>query len=103
LHHALKTSKLAVLTASTPDQAVAICVANVIAAAVVDGRAIRGHEWSVVKSLKMIRPSLHVILLEERQIERSSIPEGVSAIIRASAVEELVEKLKELMSPCQIE
>jgi hypothetical protein len=56
-----------VLAAATPSQAVAICVAHFVSAAIVDAESLRGKEWPVVKSLKMVRPSLPIILLDDRR------------------------------------
>jgi DNA-binding response OmpR family regulator len=73
----LRNSQYSVLTAATPSQAIAICVAQFVAAAIVDAESLRGKEWPVVKSLKMVRPSLPIILLDERRTERELVlPEG---------------------------
>lgn len=85
------------LTASTPDQALAICVAQLVDAAIVDGKALRGHDWSVVKSLKMVKRNLPVILVEERKPGRATIPKEVDAIVEAGAADELITKLKTLL------
>ena len=83
---------VSILTASTSDQAVAICVAQVVAAAVVDAESIRGQEWSVLKSLKGVKPSLPIILLEERKSERHLLlPEGVDATASLQSPTELYE------------
>ena len=58
LQSALNSSSVLVLTAQTPDQAAAICVAESIVLAVIDAESIRGQEWSVVKTLKLVRPAL---------------------------------------------
>jgi len=50
---ALKHSRYSTLTASTRDQAVAMCaVSQFVPSAVVYAKSIRDQEWSVVKTLK---------------------------------------------------
>ncbi len=98
LQAALKNSRYSALTASTSDQAVALCVAHVVVAAVVDAESLRGQEWSVVKSLKGVRANLPVILLEERDHQRESpLTEGVDAVGSMSSPEELHNKIDELV------
>jgi len=79
---------------------VAICVAEVVAVAVIDGASIRGEECSVAKTLKMVRPNLRIILLEERE-RLSDIPEGIDAAVPLGATEELLKKIEELLIPGQ--
>lgn len=70
LQYLLRNSKCSVVTASTSEEAVALCVAQVIAVAIVDAESIRGQEWTVVKSLQSVRCNLPVILLSQRENER---------------------------------
>lgn len=70
------------LAAATADEAVALCVAHVIAAALVDAEAIRHQEWTVVKSLKLVKPALPVILLDGRGKSRiGPLPEGITEVV----------------------
>ena len=100
LDQALRYSGLHVLGAATRDKGVAICVAELIAVAVVDGSSIRGEECSVAKALKMVRPNLRIILLEERE-RLSEVPEGIDAVVPIGATEQLLRKIEELLSPDQ--
>ena len=97
LHRILRDSPIGVLTASAPDQAVALCVAHSVAAAIVDGEALRGQEWPVVKSLKMVRPLLPVIMVDERERETSERPEGIDAIVHIDDTDALLKSLKEVL------
>lgn len=97
LDRAFRYSGLHVLSAATREKGVAICVAEVIAVAVLDGESIRGEECSVAQSLKMVRPNLPIILLEERE-RLSSIPEGIDAVVRLGATKNLLEKVEELLN-----
>jgi hypothetical protein len=70
---------------------------KIVAAAVVDSKSIRDQEWSVVKTLKGVRASLPVILLEDRVGDRESqLPEGVDAVVSISSptnkLDELIKK-----------
>jgi hypothetical protein len=100
LDQALNYSGLHVLSAATRDKGVAICVAEVVAVAVIDGESIRGEECSVAKALKMVRPNLRIILLEERE-RLSNIPEGIDAVVPLGATEQLLRKIEELLNPGQ--
>jgi|SRR6185312_16635707 len=102
LRHALKNSRYSAITASTSDQAVAICVSQIVAAAVVDAKSIRDQEWSVVKTLKGVRASLPVILLEDRVGDRESqLPEGVDAVVPISSPTVLRNRLDELIKKAE--
>jgi DNA-binding NtrC family response regulator len=98
LERALKGSSYSVLTAATPDQGVAICVAQFVAAAIVDAESVRGKEWSVVKSLKLVRPSLPIILLDERNGGRNlPLPEGVDELVSITSLERLPDAINQLV------
>lgn len=86
-----------VLSAATRDKGVAICVAETIAVAILDGESIRGEEGSVAKSLRMVRPTLPIILLEQRG-RLSNIPEGVDAIVPLGDTAGLLGKIEELLN-----
>jgi DNA-binding response OmpR family regulator len=99
LQAALKRSpaEFSILTATTSDQAVAVCIAHTVAAAVVDAEAIRGQEWTVVRTLKGVRAQLPIILLEDRKCERDSLPEGVDAAVSIDSPAELYETIASLV------
>lgn len=86
---ALKASRLQLLTAATRSEAVAFCVANFVAAVVLDGESIRGSELSLAQALKAVRPTLPVILLEERKRQTTDLPEGIDVAVALDAPEEL--------------
>jgi hypothetical protein len=97
LDQAFRYSKLHVLSAATRDKGVAVCVAEIVAVAVLDGESIRGEEGSVAQSLKMVRPNMSIILLEERK-RLSNIPEGIDAVVPLGNTEELLKKIEELLN-----
>jgi hypothetical protein len=65
LSNRLKESELPILGPLNQEEAVAVCASQGIALIILDGASIRGQEWSVAKSFKMIRPTLPIILLGE--------------------------------------
>lgn len=97
LDHAFTDSKFHVLSAATCDKGVALCVAETIAIAILDGESIRGKEVSLATALKMIRPKLPIILLEDRE-RVSNIPDGVDAVVPVSDLKKLLSKIEELLS-----
>lgn len=98
LQSALSSSSTVVLTAASPEQAAAICVAESIALAIVDAESIRGKEWSVVKTLKLVRPMLPVILLDERADgRRPELPDGVTGLVSISMPLELPAKIADFL------
>ena len=97
LDQAFRYSRLHVLSAATRDKGVAICVAEVITVAVLDGESIRGEECSVAQALKIVRPNLPIILLEERE-RLSNLPDGIDAVAPLGAPEKLLRKIEELLN-----
>jgi len=96
LDRALRYSQLRILIAATREKGVAVCVAETIALAILDAESIRGEEGSVAKSLKAVRPTLPIIMLEERQ-RRSEVPESIDAIVPLNDPEKLLKKIQELL------
>ena len=93
----LRGSPFQILGTPTLDQAVAVCVNESIALVVLDGESIRGQEWSVVKSLKMVRPTLRIALLEQRK-SRPALPSGVDAAVPMGSLDKLSETIKSLLN-----
>ena len=97
LDSALRYSQLRILTAATREKGVAICVAETIALALLDAESIRGAEGSVAKSLKAIRPTLPIIMLEER-CRPSEVPDGVDTVVPLTDPKELLKTIQTLLS-----
>ena len=100
LDHAFTNSKFQILSAATRDKGVAVCVAEAVAVAVLDGESIRGEEVSLATALKMVRPNLPIILLEERE-RQSSIPEEIDAVVPVGDLTKLLTKIEMLLSGAQ--
>ncbi len=97
LQQSLLGSGMRIVIASVPDQAVAVCAASKVDAAVIDGESIPDHEWSVAKSLKMVKPSLPVIQIDSGALARAALPEAVDVVIGVDDIEtELLKIVKRL-------
>lgn len=96
LDRALRYSQWRILTAATRKKGIAVCVAEKIALAVLDAESIRGKEVSVATSLKKVRPTLRVIMLEERQRD-SELPVNVDAIVPLNDPEMLLKTIQDLL------
>jgi DNA-binding response OmpR family regulator len=71
-----------VLETFTTDQAVAIAVANRVDAVVLDQDLFRETEgWSVAQSLKLVRPSIRVLLVTRSVRLKDRLPRGVDAMV----------------------
>lgn len=84
-----------VIAASTPEQAVAVCVSNHISAVVLDSEFFTESGWSAARSLKMVSPHLPVMLLLKSA--EGAVPSGVDAV--ASSHSHMLAKLKDLLDP----
>ena len=81
-----------VLSASTPEEAVAICLANHISAVVLDSEFSTEAGWSAAKTLKMMRPELPLMLLSSAD---GIVPSGIDAV--APSRSDILPKLKGLL------
>jgi CheY-like chemotaxis protein len=67
-----------VLSAMSPEQAVAVCVSNHISAVVLDSEFSTESGWSAALTLKMLNPQLPVMLLLKNG--NKTVPSGVDAV-----------------------
>jgi len=84
-----------VIAASTPEQAVAVCVSNHISAVVLDSEFSTEAGWSAAQTLKMVNPRLPVMLVLESAA--GTVPRGVDAV--APSHSHILPKLKTLLAP----
>jgi CheY-like chemotaxis protein len=89
---AIPSQEYDVVSASTPEQAVAVCASNQLAAVVLDSEFVTDG-WSAAKTLKLVNPSVPVVLLGWPNNEGA--PHGVDAIAETYAL--LVHKLEALL------
>ena len=92
---ALSHREYEVLGAATPEQAVAVCVSNNLAAVVLDSEFFTETGWSAAQTFKMVKPHLPVVLLGHNH--HQALPPGVDAVaLDHSAIQH---KLSGLLNP----
>lgn len=84
-----------VLSASTPEDAIAVCLSNHISAVVLDSEFATEAGWSAAQTLKMVNPQLPVMLLLKSP--EGAVPSGVDAV--APSHSHMLPKLKALLAP----
>ncbi|HKE31030.1 MAG TPA: hypothetical protein VKD65_04840 [Candidatus Angelobacter sp.] len=95
--NALRTAGYHLLTAFTPDHAVALCVNNNVDAVILDQEHFVVTEgWSVAQSLKMIKAHICVLLVIREKIVNDELPAGIDAMIPQGDARRLLKTLKEL-------
>ena len=82
-----------VLSASTPEQAVAVCLGDHVSAVVLDSEFFTESGWSASRTLKMVNPKLPVMLLIKNA--EGTVPNGVDAV--AESHSHILPKLKGLL------
>jgi DNA-binding NtrC family response regulator len=93
MRSALPAREYEVLSAFTPEQAVAVCVNNHIAAVVLDSEFSTEAGWSAAQTFKMVNPRLRVMLLLKSA--EGTVPSGVDAV--APSHSHMLPKLKGLL------
>src|SRR5689334_23017686 len=79
---ALRNAGNNVIETFTTDQAVAMCVSNRIDAVVLDQEFfVEVDGWSVAQSLKMVKPSICVLLVSRSKPLTKVLPTGVDAMV----------------------
>jgi hypothetical protein len=96
MRSAISSLKYETFPAASPEQAVACSVGNHIVAVVMDSEFMtkEGEGWSVARSIKMVNPTLPIVLLE--QGHNRDIPPGVDAV--APTVFVMAQKLAVLVA-----
>ena len=96
----IKAAGLEVTLAFTSDSAVALCVGNHFAAVVLDAALIRNDDWSVAKSLKLIKPTLPILLLDPRDAtRRNAIPPNIDGLASCDDPNDVLVKVREIVNP----
>jgi chemotaxis response regulator CheB len=91
----LSHSRIQILTATSRDHAVALCLSHSVSVVLIGGECIRGEELSLAAALKLVRPFVPVILLEERRRPGTDLPQNVDVIVQSP--EDLLKKMNELL------
>ncbi len=94
----LKAAALDVTLALTSDSAVALCLSNQFAAVVLDAALIRKNDWTVAQSLKLINPSLPIVLLNYRSNRPGdTLPPNIDVLATYGDLDDLLSKLRKLL------
>jgi PleD family two-component response regulator len=89
----LLCSQYEVLSACTPDQAVAYCISNHVAAVVLNSRFVTEHGWSAAQTLKLVNNHVPIVYLQGSDIRK--VPAGVDEV--AATLPAMLEKLNALI------
>jgi DNA-binding response OmpR family regulator len=91
----IKKSGFKVTLALATEQAVAVCMNNQVEAVLLDAAFIRNDDWSVAKSLKLIKPLVPILLLDSRDLSRrNGLPASIDAVASANDPREVLIELK---------
>jgi DNA-binding NtrC family response regulator len=81
-----------VVSASTPEQAVAVCVSHSLAAVVLDSEFCTEMGWSAAQTFKIVKPDLPVVLVGHDH--QQAPPNGVDAVAPSrSAIQHKLDEL----------
>lgn len=100
LRSGLKSFGYALSEVSSGHEGVAVCVSNTIQGVLLDAAFLDEVEgWSLAQSLKMVRPSLPILLLDtQRHVHSSALPKGIDAVCRTHHSQEVFAHLQRLLS-----
>jgi len=94
----IKATGIDVTVALTTDSAVALSLGTHFAAVVLDASLIRNNDWTVARSLKLIRPSVPIVLIDSRNKgRRQSLPPDIDALASSDNSHDLVLTVKQLL------
>jgi hypothetical protein len=84
-----------VISASSPERALACCIGTNVAAVVLGTESLTEMGCSAAQSIKMARPDLPILLLEQQGPSGEVPPRGISAV--AATVSTMAQKLVALL------
>ena len=84
LQDAMRESGYEVLLAFTADHAVAACISSECDAVIVDAELIRNATSTLAETLKLARPNIPILLLDDRgdTSRKGQLPKGIDLAIR---------------------
>lgn len=99
LSRGMRKAGITVVEAFTTDQTVAVCVSNHIDAVVLDQEFfIEVDGWSVAQSIKLVKPSICVILATRARFLTERRPKGVDGVVNSSDVDGTISEVRKLTS-----
>ena len=100
LTNAVEVAGYRVLEALTTDHAVALCAQRAVDAALLDqGVYTETADWSVAQSMKLVRPSVFVVLMTRATLIGPALPKGVDAVVSRRGSKAAVEVLDKFVGP----
>jgi|SRR5579859_247586 len=99
LEAAIRESGYSVLLAFTADHAVAVCVSHEIVAVILDAELMRDGGSGVAETLKLLRPTLPILLLDQREdpARADILPKGVDGAVVGTSPAPVYAALKALL------
>lgn len=102
LLRSIRQSGYEVLLAFTADQGVAACMSAHVVAVVLDSAFLKKADWSVAKSVKLVCPSLPILLVHPiHAFPRKKLPLEIDAVARNDSPEYILGKLRQLITANQ--
>ena len=96
---AIRKAGITAIESFTTDQAVAVCVSRQVDAVVLDQELfVELDDWSVAQSVKLVRPSICVLLATRAGFHGQRLPRGVDVMLPRADVAAIVGKLKQIAS-----
>lgn len=93
----LRKNGLDVIETFTTDQAVAICVSNHVDAVILGQECfVEVDGWSVAQSIKMVKPTICVLLVTRARLLAQRSPKGVDAVLPSDDGNAIIERVKAL-------
>src|ERR1051325_9962131 len=97
LSRTLRNDGNTVIESVTTDQAVALCVSNRIDAVVLDQEFfVEIDGWSVAQSLKLVKPSICVLLVTRARALHDKLPKGVDAMVAHREIKNILKTVKKM-------
>jgi DNA-binding response OmpR family regulator len=98
LSRTLREDGNTVIESFTTDQAVALCVSNRIDAVVLDQEFfVEIDGWSVAQSLKLVKPSICVLLVARAKALHDRPPTGVDAMVGRRDVKQVLQAVYDMV------
>ena len=97
LCRSLSAAGITVTESFTTDQVVAVCVSKHVDAVVLDQEFfVELDGWSVAQSIKLVKPTICVLLATRAQLLSSRVPRGVDAVRTSSDTEGIIAELHKM-------
>lgn len=97
LSRGLRKAGITVIETFTTDQTVAVCVSNRVDSVVLDQEFfVEVDGWSVAQSIKLVKPTICVVLATRAKLLTEKAPRGVDAVVESSNVAAAIDTVRQL-------